>query len=280
MPSSEVTPTIIAPLQTAPLLPAEDSVVDDKTQSSTPRQLPAVRREWEEPHPGHRFSYPPARSVGRLVGEHHHHAIMGAHAKLGMAAKYTPYSSRVRMPGFGPRRLIRSRLRPTSFKALRLPSLNRDNDPTSPPPYTPQSSAPSTAPIFKRPASIEFAQKTMDIDTTFDETSDTDGFSRPLSCAIETITSSELSSPRLSMTDFSNHLGIALEAGAFNRTGSKPEHDSREYLHVPTPEGDPYGWEAELSKKLTCSDLEYRRAGGARRSLLHRVFSLGPRGVS
>ncbi|KAK0651386.1 hypothetical protein B0T16DRAFT_453862 [Cercophora newfieldiana] len=120
----------------------------------------------------------------------------------------------------------------------------------------------------------------MDIDTTFDEATDTDGFSRPLSCAIETVTSSALSSPQLSVTDFSNHLNIAFEAGAYDRGRPKPGHGSRDYFHLPTPEGDPYGWEAELSKKLTCSDLDYQRVGGVRKSLLHRVFSSGPRGVS
>ncbi|KAK0626189.1 hypothetical protein B0T14DRAFT_562123 [Immersiella caudata] len=203
---------------------------------------------------------------------------MGAHNKIGMAAKYAPYSSRT--GNFGPRRLIRSRLRPTSFKALRIPSINRHNQPTSPPPYTPQSNAPSTAPIFKRRASIEFAGTNMEVDTFFEEATDTDGFSRPLSCAIETVTSSELSSPQISVTDFSNHLNIALEAGRFNPSVAHPGSISREYLRASTPDGDPYGWEAELSKKLTCSELEYRRAGGARKSLLHRVFSLGPRGVS
>ncbi|KAK4455627.1 hypothetical protein QBC34DRAFT_374459 [Podospora aff. communis PSN243] len=203
---------------------------------------------------------------------------MGAHNKIGMAAKYSPYSGRT--GGFGTRRLIRSRLRPTSFRALRIPSINRHNQPTSPPPYTPQSNAPSTAPIFKRPASIEFTPTNMVIDATFDEATDTDGCSRPLSCAIETVTSSGLSSPHISVTDFSNHLNIALEAGCFDPSVAQPGSISREYLRVATPDGDPYGWEAELSKKLTCSELEYGRAGGARKSLLHRVFSLGPRGVS
>jgi len=120
----------------------------------------------------------------------------------------------------------------------------------------------------------------MEVDTTFDEATDTDGFSRPLSCAIETVTSSALSSPQLSVTDFSNHLNIAFEAGTFERSRTKPGNNSGDYFHIPTPESDPYGWEAELGKKLTCSELEYQRTGGTRKSLLHRVFSLGPRGVS
>lgn len=278
MPISEATPTTKAHLHPLPLLPAPNRVNSEKKRSPSPGQLSVMQSggDWEEPHPGQRFSFPPARNAGGCIPEHHH-AIMGAHNKIGMAAKYSPYSGRTR--SFGPRRLIQARLRPTSFRALRIPSINRHN-PTSPPPYTPQSNAPSTTPIFKRPASIEFAQTNMDVDAVFDEATDTDGCSRPLSCAIETVTSSALSSPQLSVTDFSNHLNIAFERGSFDRSRTNPGHNSKSYFHLPTPEGDPYGWEAELTKKLTCSELEFRTAGGQRKSLLHRVFSLGPRGVS
>ena len=101
---------------------------------------------------------------------------------------------------------------------------------------------------------------------------------RPLSCAIETMTSSEQSSPRLSMTDFSNHLNVAFDAGDSDSSELKC-FQAQEY-HQAAPGEDPYGWEAELDRKLQCSVLEYRRAGGAKRSLLHRVFSFGPRNMS
>lgn len=103
---------------------------------------------------------------------------------------------------------------------------------------------------------------------------------RPVSCAIETIASSELPTPRLSITDFSNHLNLTFDAGKFE--GGHPTCLSPEgYQGLPGE--DPYGWEAELERKDHHSGdsyfptFHYRRAGGAKRSLLHRVFSLGPR---
>lgn len=276
MPVSEATPTTTEPLQPSPLFPEADPdrTMDEKTQEEPPRQEQVVHYyedDWEEPHPGQRFSSPPARGTGDCGGDqiHHHHAQIGAHNKIGMAAKYSPYYSR---PGsFVPRRLLRSRLRPTSFKGLRIPSISCN--PCSPGAETPQSSAP----MFKRPASIAFAGTTMDADHMMDDASDTDGFSRPISLAVDTMTSSEYSSPCISVTDFSHHLNMGYEGAALARSKT---HCPREFLRATTPDGDPYGWEAELGKKLTCSEVEFRRGGNGRRSLLHRVFSLGPRGIS
>jgi len=57
------------------------------------------------------------------------------------------------------------------------------------------------------------------------------------------------------------------------------------------PDPDPYGWEAELEKRVVPSSgdiglgltdyspvsvLQYRRAGGAKKTLLQRVLSFGP----
>jgi len=131
--------------------------------------------------------------------------------------------------------------------------------------------------MLKRPASIAFAGTPMDADRGMDDASDTDGFSRPISLAVDTKTSSEYSSPCISVTDFSHHLNIDYEATTLARSKT---HCPREYLRATTPDGDPYGWEAELSKKLTCSEVGFRRGGSGRRSLLHRVFSLGLRSIS
>ncbi|KAK5660884.1 hypothetical protein OQA88_12255 [Cercophora sp. LCS_1] len=152
-------------------------------------------------------------------------------------------------------------------------STDRDFADTS----TPRSGTASTAPMLKRPASIEFVPTAMQMD--FGETTDTDGVSRPISCAIETMASSELSSPRLSMTDFSNHLNITF-SGEFEAVAVLPSPVSEEYQPTSNPDEDPYGWEAELDKKISCSSVEFRRTGSAKRSLLHRVFSIGPKGVS
>ena len=59
---------------------------------------------------------------------------------------------------------------------------------------------------------------------------------------------------------------------------------------------DPYGWEAELEKRaVPCADgavglgvsdccpvsvVQYRRAGGGKRTLLQRVLSFGPSAVN
>jgi hypothetical protein len=68
------------------------------------------------------------------------------------------------------------------------------------------------------------------------------------------------------------------------------------------PDPDPYGWDAELEKRVTvppaaavglglggmevddgaeyCPVIQYRRAGGAKRTLLQRVLSFGPGGLN
>ena len=287
MPISEVAPTTTS-LQThaASPLPPAGSVTDEKTQEPTPEQSPDATSvdKWEEPHPGQRFSLPQAKNSGAGGCDHRHpqqHATMGAQNKIGMAAKgYTPYPSRVKSLGFGTRRFPRPRLRPTSLRVLRLPAINRHDLSPAPLSRALRSTLGSSAPALKRSASMEFTPTTTEVDSTFDGATDTDGFSRPISCAIETVASSELSSPRLSMTDFSNHLNISFETGEFDVVGNKPGLGSQECLSVVGTHGDPYGWESELHRKLTCSEMEYRRTGGGKRSLLHRVFSIGPKGVS
>lgn len=121
---------------------------------------------------------------------------------------------------------------------------------------------------------IDYSAADIEVDSSF--------MRRPVSCAVETIDSSDLSSPRLSMTDFSNHLNIAF--GGVDDTDV--ECLNPDIYHLGAAAEDPYGWEAELDHKLinsghgfvpTLHTLQYRRAGGTKRSLLHRVFSLGPR---
>lgn len=229
--------------------------------------------DWEEPHPGKRFSFPLVGSAGGSAGDQ----VMGLY-KIGMAAKgYTPYSNRGRASG--PRRLNRPRLRGGApLKPLRVTT----NFQFSAPVHTSQSNSSSDAPILKSSSSdvptTEYCGRTLEVDLAYADAENR--IQRPMSCAIETLTSSELSSPRLSMTDFSNHLNIAFGGGKFD--GGEAKCVSPVAYERVTPDQDPYGWEAELNRKFVASDFcpsayQYRRAGGAKRSLLHRVFSLGPR---
>lgn len=272
------------PMQLA--LPTPSDVNDEEMQAPMGIQPPAMQRtnRWEEPHPGQRFSFPPLGNAGGVAGEHYHN-VLGVYTRIGMAVKgYKPYPSRGRVPGpANYRRLQRPRIRQSSLRALRIPaSINKINNNLGAPVRAPQSQSSSTAPMLTRPssdilASTELAVPRLEVDPAYEETSESEGLDRPLSYAAKTVTSSELSSPRLSMTDFSNHLNIAFGAGDYE-PGELKCLRTQEY-QSDGPDEDPYGWEAELDRKLQCSTLEYHRAGGAKRSLLHRVFSLGPRNM-
>lgn len=106
---------------------------------------------------------------------------------------------------------------------------------------------------------------------------------------------------RLSMTDFSGFLktdekgsetqgldGLCIIADDSDGSSymSLDADASAPFPRVSPDEVDPYGWEAELNKKLGSADnccpvvtIQYRRAGGTKRTLLQRVLSLGPREV-
>lgn len=84
------------------------------------------------------------------------------------------------------------------------------------------------------------------------------------------------------LTDFSNHLGIS--AGQEEDDVSVTVVGSASYSRMGSSE-DLYGWEAELEKKVKCGidnaeclcsygPLQYQRADGGKRNLLHRVFSI------
>ncbi|KAK0705153.1 hypothetical protein B0H67DRAFT_604075 [Lasiosphaeris hirsuta] len=247
--------------------------VSEKTQALRLAVTMHEMNDWEEPHPGKRFSFPLAGNASGSAGDQ----VMGLY-KIGMAAKgYTPYPNRGRTPG--PRRLNRPRLRGGApLKPLRVTT----NFQLSVSAHTPQSNSSSDTPILKSSSNkgptAEYCSKPLEVDPAYVDAENR--IQRPVSCAIETLASSELSSPRLSMTDFSNHLNIAFGGGKFD-SGEVKCVSPMAYERVTSNE-DPYGWEVELNRKFVASDFcpsayQYRRAGGAKRSLLHRVFSLGPR---
>ncbi|KAK8133737.1 hypothetical protein PG984_005749 [Apiospora sp. TS-2023a] len=83
-------------------------------------------------------------------------------------------------------------------------------------------------------------------------------------------------SPSCFLTDVSNYLTV--QSQLEEDDASVTVVDSDAYSRTSSME-DLYGWEAELDRKLGCdvskyNHFEYRRADGAKRSLLHRVFNL------
>ncbi|KAI1846577.1 hypothetical protein JX265_010696 [Neoarthrinium moseri] len=85
-----------------------------------------------------------------------------------------------------------------------------------------------------------------------------------------------------SLTDFSNYLGISIMDEVCDDS-SVTLAGSETYSRVQSVD-DLYGWEAELTRKVSCGiaatnachcdSFDYRRANGHKRSLLHRVFSI------
>ncbi|KAK1761300.1 hypothetical protein QBC47DRAFT_428646 [Echria macrotheca] len=243
-----------------------------KASMLTPDQSPVVRviDTWEDPHPGQRFSCPPARDPGGCAGEHR---VNGGLNKVGMAAKgFRPYGSRLRVPSSGNRQYSRSRLRPMSLKPLRIPSFTWHFAPM------PRRDGPVGATRPERPISLEFVATTKR-NSMLNEGTETDSTSRPVSCAIEALTSSDLASPHISVTDFSNHLNITFDDD-FDMSGTRLDACPRDFQRSGASDEDPYGWEAELNRKLTCSAVDYQRTRESKRGILQRVFSLGPRSIS
>jgi hypothetical protein len=115
------------------------------------------------------------------------------------------------------------------------------------------------------------------------------------------LSTSDAASIRLSMTDLSGFLRPGLTTVTTSSTDASSfvmDIDSEKGLGI-SPDDvqhDPYGWEAALEKQAVdmsvgdddedaecsggvgdfCPVLQFRRAGGARKTLLRRVLSLGP----
>ncbi|KAI1412452.1 hypothetical protein F5Y13DRAFT_47477 [Hypoxylon sp. FL1857] len=88
------------------------------------------------------------------------------------------------------------------------------------------------------------------------------------------------------LSDFSNYLGISHREE--DDDGSVTVVDSDTFMRN-NSDDDVYGWEAELDRKMQCRvstdstypcHLEYQKADGCKRSLLHRVFSTPGRRLS
>ncbi|KAL0782763.1 hypothetical protein CaCOL14_000669 [Colletotrichum acutatum] len=85
-------------------------------------------------------------------------------------------------------------------------------------------------------------------------------------------------------TDFSNLLGINVHPPPEDEAVAMPNDEPAPYCRA-APDEDLYGWDAELERQsqqsspvLPCpcdADYQYRRTSMTKRSLLHRVFSMG-----
>lgn len=259
--------------------PANACVANDMVPTTLDTQAPPMSSQWEEPHPGRPFSYQPVGggNASRGAGQD-----QGVRAKGdGMAAKgYSPYPTRgsagLRRPA---RSGIKAAARPGLLKPLRIQvnkmggDIRRSVSIRARPKHSRASA--TTAPIVAEnlaPITTE-----MDLDTTMSKETMVDanlGLPSSINMSGLPTPSSEGSSPRLSMVDFPDHL-----MGPCAADELRQQHKEMVDSCASSQDEDPYGWEAELSRRVqtvgdcyTLSSPRHKRAG-ARRSLLHRVFN-------
>ena len=262
---------------------------------------------WEEPHPGRRLCYPPdaaARAASSAVGAHPGGICGGDMAAKGSRQKH---DYRVHPRQWLVRRQVRVRVRNSLLRTLTIPKDGGQAEPvlrsvavgsthqhslsdTYPPPVSAADPIGNTA--AGGSAAAEAGRADMETETdcgssvtevasrmsTSDVAEDASTIRGPLSPVVV--------SPGLHFSDFSNHLGIHLEPDFDDDGGSVVTAVDPECLSRVTAGDDTYGWEAELSRKISgealpaqhgpccCTRCQYRRASGYRRGLLHRVFNL------
>ncbi|KAK4239262.1 hypothetical protein C8A03DRAFT_32674 [Achaetomium macrosporum] len=231
-------------------------------------QMQGISAEWEEPHPGQRYSI--AALGNAHVGAASCNYGCNGVSKVGMAAKayHTPYSAQ--RWSAGARRFAPPRLRTPQVRRLKMA---QDAAAERLSLQTTHSNTSSTVPILapsgtQTPAASPLSSCILGNNSTnFNATGDPG----------DTVMSSSEDGVSMTMTDFSGFL----ESGPTNVTTTSANDGSFMSVDVEkpsdlTPDPDPYGWEAELDKRL-CPAMQYRRAGGSKRTLLRRVLSLGPK---
>lgn len=278
--------------------PPASSIVEDSDSSSTPSsvaddsttQLYFTGMGWEEPHPGNKLSYSMDVSAGRCGendGDGTDHTDGGC-TRGAMAAKgdlsYHYTANGIHRP-WQVRRDIRARARSHLPKPLTISGQEGCEGPetrSAPLMRVVDSTFNSNivSPIHIGAPTIESVTSTlnMDIDSDTEVGIDCD----QSTIAAET---SSISSPG-HLTDFSNHLGIHMRSEDSD-DASITVVDSDAFSHM-SPDSDLYGWDAELDRKSqleypACEntayknyeDLHYRRANSGKKSLLHRVLSIG-----
>jgi len=265
---------------------SEDTPMGSMTIDSLdekPTQLASGARrsfssDWEEPHPGSRFPVPPRPGNATILGAGIQQQICLEVPTVGMAAK-----------GYRNRRFLRPRIRTSSLKPLKIPATAEEAGVRSVSCCLPQSQAFSTKPIISSEtvstsATIERTLTARTVSTMYGCETEK-GVQKLTDDSCESTSSSKHSSTRFStLTDFSGHLKLPSPAAEDSDASSCMSFEVDNTITPSiSPDDDPYGWEAELSKKVAagrlefCPNLQYRRAGGAKRSLLQKVLSLGPR---
>lgn len=249
--------------------------VPDEGAENGDGQTPRPSGAWEEPHPGQRHSITVPGDA--CPGAASCNLSCNGAGKVGMAAKaYSPYPGRAG-PG-GARRFAPPRFRrPASLRPHKIPQH------TGSARLSVDSNTASVAPLLARSN-----PQTSAVSLTRSRAS-ANGFSPaasdPSSASLSASEDSRRYDP-ITMTDFSGFLQSDLTTVA---TTANSDASSLMSLDMGTPpllspaDGpDPYGWEAELDKRLhpgmrdVCSALHYQRASGAKRTLLKRVLSFGP----
>lgn len=249
---------------------ASSAVSEKCDEAQAQKQMLCSLGQWEEPHPGQRYSITVLGNA-RPGAANCSHASNGV-GKIGMAAKaYSPYPTR----GWatGARRFAPPRLRTSSIRPLKS---HQDAAAARLSVHTANSTASSMATVVAQEPPVVGPKP--------------DPMGTPRS-------SSEDSSIRLSMTDFSGFLESGLTTITTSSTDAssymsidteKLPHISPDLAATDDDDPDPYGWDAQLEKCAVPSAvglgvsadylpvLQYRRAGGAKRTLLQRVLSFGP----
>ncbi|KAI8247367.1 hypothetical protein K4K57_012993 [Colletotrichum sp. SAR 10_99] len=229
---------------------------------------------WEEPHPGKRLPLAGANQETEKVANAGSYHLNGGR-RGGMAAKeLTPYNPNrpwlVRRP-------IRVRARTNTPVPLKITTeISEDHDAKSAP----------------RPAVRDIhVHSTMETTATVNDecesgTEKTDAHIVNVSGKAG-MKPSDLPLPAsppidCQFTDFSNLLGINVHS---EENIAVDNAEPGTYCHV-APDEDLYGWDAELDRQskqssppLPCQydhEYQYRRTSLTKRSLLHRVFSMGP----
>lgn len=241
-------------------------------------------RDWEEPHPGIPIPVDGCQAAG---GNHH-----GGGCRGDMAAKsYGPYHRGGR-PGVPSRRYSRPRMRTTALRPLTIPANVPEEPESRSTTLALEGAIISDAPVLG-PLSFE-APATSRTEVELDASNNSDGETVPrtscddmLMTDLEGTTSSGLPSPAFYLSDFSNHIGNALEVDQSDMS-SLTVYDPEFYCQGAREE-DPYGWDAELERKLqhgyhlkangpvcTCErhEIPVRRGSGSKKTLFQRVFSL------
>jgi hypothetical protein len=229
---------------------------------------PSPRRSWEDPHPGQKISIP----VGAPAGLFGHPQFIGDGDEVsGVIAKAggIHYSGRPMV-----RKSLRTRHRSTIPKPLKIPD------------QVPEEAESKSAPL--RPCPAEFiidniepvpADPKLELAKPLNPDTDTE------TEVVMTLEDSETDGAKIAptsscLTDFSNYLGVSIVDDDNNYDdASVTMVDSEAFSRMQSVE-DLYGWDAELNRKTdhgvcACDQFQYRRAGGSKRSLLHRVFSSG-----